>query len=56
MVSCGGLCDSECFTGVQGREFVLLPTWAKAKDGRKVANLWAVESRLQTPREMLSLV
>lgn len=32
---------------------MLLPTWAKAKDGRKVAKLWAVESRLQTPREML---
>lgn len=51
-----GLCDSECFTGVLGRKFVLLPTWAKAKDGRKVAKLWVMESRLQTPREMLSLL
>lgn len=35
---------------------VPMPTWAKAKAGRKVANLWVMESRMQTLRGMLSLV
>ena len=45
-MSGGGLCESECFTCVQRRKFVLMSTWAKAKAGKKVAKLWVMESRM----------
>lgn len=35
---------------------MLMPAVAKAKAGKKVAELWVVESRMQPPRGMPSLV
>lgn len=40
----------------RGGDSLLMPAVAKAKAGKKVAELWVVESRMQPPRGMPSLV